>query len=586
MDQEVKDNKIKSRFAIARKTALISGAFFLLLSVLLITNYIQTRSVDPLNSKALTKLMKSLQENPDNNELKEQIRELDLLARKAYFTNQWQIKTGSVLLIIFAAAFLFSFKSLSSLKRQFPDLAEKINEDSSWENKIMSKKYFAYTGFAIFSIALFAGLFTETNLENTAAETADKKVIKGNNETVKTEETLTEEIVQPVAIDINKIRQNWPQFRGPEGIGIVYNNPNAPVEWNGKTGDNIVWKTPVPLKGFNSPIIWEGKIFLSGSDDKNQAVYCFNFENGKLLWEHKLNDIPGTPKPKPEVMEYTGYAAPSMATDGINVFVIFGTGDIACIDFAGKRKWAKNLGSPKNHYGHSSSLAVFGNILLVQYDQNSGAQLFGLNTESGAQIYSQKRDIQISWASPILVQTGTRTEAVLSANPFVISHDPATGKELWRFKCMSGEIGPSPAYADGVVYVCNDYARLAGIKLGAKPTLLWETDEDLSEISSPVATKDIVVMAASFGTVSCWDAKTGKRLWTYESDQGFYSSPIIANGKIYLMDISGLMHILKADKKLEELGTCELGEKASTTPAFYKNKIIIRGENNLYCIGK
>ena len=150
---------------------------------------------------------------------------------------------------------------------------------------------------------------------------------------------------------------------------------------------------------------------------------------------------------------------------------------------------------------------------------------------------------------------------------------------------MYGEVGPSPAYSGGIVFVCNDYARLAAIKLGEVPELLWESDEDLSEISSPVANEDMVIMAASYGTVSCFDSKTGERLWYYEADDGFYSSPLIANEKIYLMDISGLMHIIKADKTLELISKNPLGEKASTTPAFYKDKIFIRGEKNLYCIG-
>ena len=150
---------------------------------------------------------------------------------------------------------------------------------------------------------------------------------------------------------------------------------------------------------------------------------------------------------------------------------------------------------------------------------------------------------------------------------------------------MSGEIGPSPAFSDGVVFVCNDYARLAAIKLGETPTLLWETDEDLSEISSPVANEDIVIMSASFGTTSCFDAQTGERHWYYDADDGFYSSPIIANGLIYQMDVKGLMHVIKADKTLEVVSTNPLGEKASSTPAFYEDRIFIRGEKNLYCIG-
>jgi len=561
------NEKIKFRYSIAKRIAFISAAFFMVLSLLIIANYIQTKSVDPLNSKALNKLMLNLQENSDDLELKEQIRALDLLARKAYFTNQWQIESGSYLLLAFVVTFFISLKSLSSLKRQFPDLTEKISDETSWENIFISKQYFAFGAIAIFLLALFAGIFSE----NIIGIDSDNISIESEN----VDHTY-----------IKKIRENWPQFRGPEGNGIAYNNENVPVNWDGNTGKNIIWKIPVALEGFNSPIIWDGKIFLSGTDDIDQAVFCFNAEDGELLWEHKLNDIPGSPDPRPKVMEYTGYAAPTMTTDGKGVYVVFGTGDIAGIDFEGERIWSKNLGSPVNHYGHGSSLAVHGNTLLVQYDQNTGGHLIGLNTQTGEQKYDQARDIEISWASPILINSETRSEVVLSSNPFVISYDPATGNELWRFECMSGEVGPSPAYSDGVIFVCNDYARLAAIKLGDTPVLLWETDEDLSEISSPVSNQDFVIMAASFGTVSCFDSKTGERYWYYDADDGFYSSPIIANGLIYLMDVGGLMHVIKADKTLELIATNPLGEKSSTTPAFYKDRIFIRGEKHLYCVGK
>jgi len=575
MNSENKGNKTAFRYKVAKNTAAISGILFLLLGVLLIANYIQTSTRDPLNSQAFDKLMERLEDNPDDTQLKEEIRALDLLARKAYFTNKWQVRTGSYILFAFAVIFLISLKSLSSLKAHLPELEEKNNSDTLWQNKMLSKKYVVYSGLTIFIVALLAAVLTENNLE---ADPSQKEVAV--SEPAETEEPKQEFQF----VDLKEKRENWPAFRGPEGLGIAYST-EVPVEWNGAEGKNIKWKTEIPLKGFNSPIIWGDKIFLSGADDNNLAVFCFSAEDGKLLWEHKLNDIPGSPNPRPKVMDYTGYAAPSLTTDGKNVYAIFGTGDIACIDFSGKRKWGKNLAVPVNHYGHSSSLILYDKTLIVQLDQNTDKHIIGLEAETGNQIYKTVRNTEISWASPILINTGERAEVVLSSNPDIVSYDPLTGKELWRFKCMSGEVGPSPAYADGVVYACNDYAKLAAIQLGETPKLLWESEDDLSEVASPVATKDIVVMAASYGTLSCLDSKTGESLWIYEADEGFYSSPMIVGDKIYVMEVSGRMNVLEAGKELKVISQNDLGEKASTIPAFYKNKIYIRGENNLYCIG-
>lgn len=209
-----------------------------------------------------------------------------------------------------------------------------------------------------------------------------------------------------------------------------------------------------------------------------------------------------------------------------------------------------------------------------------------LSTESGDLVYDQPREVEISWASPILVNTGTRDEVILNANPFLMSHDPRTGKELWRVKCMLGEIAPSPAYADGMAFAVNDYARLAAVRLGEEAELAWEYIDDLSEVSSPLATDDFVFMAASYGVVTCLDSKTGDRLWVEEFDEGFYSSPILVGDLVYVMDVAGVMSIFKANGEFQLIGKNELGEDAVSIPAFMQGRIYIRGMKNLYCIGK
>jgi outer membrane protein assembly factor BamB len=554
-------------YNLAKRVAIIAVIFALILSVLLIANYIQTKSIDPLNSKAISQLMLKLRENPDDTALKEQIRALDLLARKAYFTYQWQIRTGSILLFVFVLVFLIALKYMSSLKSRLPDLSESPEPDEAWEDKLLSRRYIIFSGLGLFLLAFVLGILSENEMKHFGMEKAKGKV--------------------PVEDfpGIDEIRKNWPGFRGPEGNGIAYQT-DVPSEWDGKSNKNICWKISIPLPGYNSPILWGDKIFLSGADKKNQVVYCIDAGTGKIAWQAELNDIPGTPAKRPRPTEDTGFAAPTMTTDGQRVFAIFATGDIACLDFAGKKIWVKNLGVPGNHYGHASSLVTYQDLLLVQYDHKAGGHLLALKANTGILIYDKPRDVDISWASPILVNTGTRAEVILSSNPFVISYDPRTGRELWRVECMSGEVAPSPAYADGMVYVVNENARLAAIRLEATPNVAWEYEDDLPEVASPLATKDFVFMATSYGSVSCFNSKTGERYWIHDFDHGFYSSPILVGDKVYLMDMNGVMFIFKADKEFQLIGTCELGEKAVTIPAFSQGRIYIRGDKHLFCIGK
>ena len=252
----------------------------------------------------------------------------------------------------------------------------------------------------------------------------------------------------------------------------------------------------------------------------------------------------------------------------------------------GKQVWGRNLGVTGNHYGHSSSIMLYQNVLILQYDTKSSPKLMGLSVSTGKTIWSATRNVKISWASPVIVYTGKQTEVLIAADPFVSSYNPYTGKENWKIDCIFGEVGPSVAYADGVVYAVNEYAKLAAIKIGEKPEILWENDEYLSDVPSPVATKSLLFLPTSYGAVVCYDAKTGEKYWEKEFDNGFYSSPILVEGKIYLMDMKGIMHIFSASKKYISIGQSPIGEDGMTTPAFADGKIYIRGNKHLFCIGK
>lgn len=564
-EEHTRKNSSLIWYSIAKKIVIFAAVSAGILSVLMIANYLQTKSNDPLNSQVITQLISKLQDNPEDSVLKEQIRALDLLARKAYFTYQWQIRTGGYLLFAFVLVLLLAFKFLSSFQPRLPNLDEGLRSEEGWENKLLSRKYILFGGLGVFMLALILGIVSQSELKNIGL------VKRGGSQASD-------------FASMEEMKKNWPGFRGPEGNGVAV-DADYPTDWDGSSGENILWKTPISHPGYNSPIIWGKKIFLSGADRNTQVVYCFDADSGDLLWQTELNDIPGSPERRPAVGDDTGYAAPTMTTDGERVFALFATGDIACLDLEGKRIWAKNLGIPDNHYGHASSLITYQDLLIVPFDQNTGGRLLALSARSGDVVYDQPRDVDISWASPILVDTGDRMELILNSSPFVMSHDPRTGEELWRVKCMLGEVAPSLAYADGIVFAVNDYARLVGIKLQETPEVVWEYIDDLAEVASLLATKEFVFMAASFGTISCFDSKSGERYWFHDFDEGFYSSPILVGDKVYCMDMSGVLYIFKARKEFELISRNELGEWAMTIPAFMHNRIYIRGVKHLFCIG-
>jgi len=602
---------------VAIRTAWIAGVFSMIVGIIMLLNYWQLKTTDPLESAALKALVEQLQDDNTNDALKVEIRNLDLMSRNAFFTKQWQIESGAWLLIAGIVILVISLRIYYSSRAL---ISVPPTRESSLDIELMiSRRWILYTVFILFGAALIASYFTIDHLSETygltettnvkdevpvqqiiPAGTADSPIIENpevlaeqdvatptteNTQSPQPAENVTPQSVEPVKTAIADYRQQYPSFRGPNGLGISPHK-NIPITWDRASGTNVTWKVKIPLPGFNSPVIWENYLFVTGADKTNESVYCYNATNGTLIWEHKVTGIE-RPAGKPiKPTEETGYAAPTVTTDGIGVFAIFATGDIVCVDFQGNRRWAKNLGIPDNHYGHASSLLLYKNKLIIQFDTNSGGKLLAVDSSNGSTIWDTPRSTKVSWASPILASIGNQVEIVLSSTPKVAGYDPENGKELWSVDCLSGEVGPSPACLNGVIFAANEYAKLVAIKPGSPATILWESNEYLPDVASPVAANGLLFIATSYGVASCFDAVSGELMWEYESPAGFYASPIIADGKVFFLDVDGQMHILSLAKEKSLLGEPKLGEKAVSTPAFANGKIFLRGYDHLYCIGK
>jgi outer membrane protein assembly factor BamB len=273
-----------------------------------------------------------------------------------------------------------------------------------------------------------------------------------------------------------------------------------------------------------------------------------------------------------------------MAVDGSRVYAIFATGDVVAFDLNGKQLWGRNLGVPNNHYGHASSLQVWENKLVVQYDTNTKGRMLALNTANGETIWDVDRPVHISWSSPILVEQNGKIQIVTTSDPYIMGQDLETGGELWKVEALMGEVGPSAAYANGLVFGTNEYARTVAVRPEAGTEFVWETDEYMSEASSPVAYQDLLFLATTYGVLVCYDARTGEKIWEKEFNDGFYSSPVIADGKVYIIDLGGVTHILKADRSGTIIAQPELGEDGFALPVFADGVIYLRGLEHLYCI--
>lgn len=623
------------KIRISQNVALIAGIFCAAVAILLLLNFWQVSKSDPIESKALKALVERLKDEPNNEELKAEIRNFDLLARKAYFNSEWQVKTGAYMLLFGAIVLAFALRVYYSAKSKIDEPDEKLENEIA--SRILAQKGIIIVGLVVMVTAVVASFATVNHLcyydkgalvtenesgaqeerievievaETPQASLANNEIAETETAEIQTEDPIDEatepetveakteqqvaekEEVKPQpkpaasssAAGIEAIKANHASFRGPLGQGISYRK-NIPTEWDAAAGTNILWKSAIPKHGYNSPVIWGDKIFIAGADNAAREVYCYDRNTGKLLWTGVANNISGSPATMPKVTPDTGLSAPTMATDGKAVFAIFASGDVIAFDMNGKRLWAKNLGVPNNHYGHSSSLITWAGKLYIQYDTNSGGRLLALNTETGETVWDKQRDAKISWASPVIAEINGKYEVVLTADPIVAGYDTESGDELWQVECMMGEVGPSVAYSDGIVFAANEYARLVAIDPKTS-AVLWQDDYYLPEASSPLAYNGLLIVCTSYGVIACYDAKSGEMYWEEDVGTTLYSSPMVADGKLFIMDNAGLMRIYEFGKEVKLLAENELGETAGTTPAFADGRIYIRGEQNLYCIGK
>ena len=545
----------------------IAGGFTLIIALTMIFSLIQLKVINPLDNPALLSVKEQFDKDPANGAKAEQVRAMDLMARKAYFSSRWQVEAGSYLLLAGGIIFILCQRLISGQEKRNPLFPGEKPVTSI--QKRGERKYLLVAASVISLTAVAASFIMRTELPG----------LSGQSSSISTEEKRSKE----TAPDPDKT--NYPFFRGQDSRGIA-GGSGYPTEWDGASGKNIAWKISTPRPGKSSPVIWDDKIFITGAQDKTCEIYCINKKTGAILWTGSASGIQGEPSVLPEMDQEAGLAVSSVATNGKEVCAIFANGNILCLDMDGKLKWSKNIGLPENTYGYSSSLLIYKKLLLVQFDSNTKLSLIGFDIESGEQKWETVRKGRPVWSSPVLGYFNGSPQLVINGNPAVTGFDPITGKELWAVECMSGDVVPSVAVNGTMVYAVTDYAKLVAIKPGTGASIIWEDNTFTPDVSSPVANDEFLFISTGNGDVACYNAAKGDTLWTHYFMDQFYASPIIADEMVYLLDRSGVMHIVQAKPKFQLVSESALGEATDCTPAFSDKKIYIRGKKNLYCISK
>ena len=549
-------------------TAAVSGVFSLIVCVFLLLNHGHSVIVKTPQETTLLNLRAESRSQPEKEQLLPQIRELDLQIRRQRLGALNRSRTGSFLLLGGVVVLLISLKSAGVIKKKPPAPLAGTDRAGEQIRKAMIARWAVAAGLVLLGLAsLFLALMPKIDFPAAGAAGTS------------------------AAADASK---SWPSFRGPGGSGISV-HANIPADWDGKTGKGIIWRTKVPLPGHNSPVVWGNRVFLSGGDPNGLQVYGFDAASGTLLWTGDVTRVALKEGQEPlEPMEDTGFAAPTVATDGRHVCAIFATGDVGCFDFSGKKVWEKSLGIPDSSYGYASSLAMYRNLFLIQYDQggveDQKSSLLAIDGSSGQIAWQTKRPVGNSWSSPIAARIGEQFQIITCSDPWVIAYEPLKGTELWRANCLTGDIAPSPIYANGLVFAIQPYEKLVAIRPDGhgdvtKTHIAWSTKDGGPDICSPISDGELVFLLSTEGLLSCYKVSDGTKVWEHDFQEYFRASPSLVGKSLYLLSEKGIMYIIESGPEYRQLARCELGEDCCASPAFGDGRIYIRGVQNLYCIG-
>jgi outer membrane protein assembly factor BamB len=424
--------------------------------------------------------------------------------------------------------------------------------------------------------------------------------------------------------------RHWPQFRGAHAAGVA-DGASLPEAWDAARGTGVLWKTRIPGLAHSSPVVWGDQVFLTtaissrpdasfkpglygeGTASEDQTVHRFQLlsldrRTGEVQWARTAYE--GVPREKRHIK--ATYANASPATDGRTVVAFFGSQGLYAYDLAGNLKWKRDLGridagaydAPDYEWGTASSPVLFEDLVVVQCDQQRGSFVMALRLADGETAWRADREELPSWATPTVYAGPGGAELVTNAPNFIRGYDPRSGKELWRLGRSSKITAPTPIFDGDLIVVMSGRrpnAPIFVLKAGARGDLtlpegatsggnvLWTRERAGSYMPTPIVYRGHLYVLKNQGVLACYDLRSGQQQYETrlpEVGSGFSASPVAADGRLYLSGEDGDVFVVKAGPKLEILGRNPMGQPLMATPAISGGMILVRGERELFAIGR
>ena len=416
---------------------------------------------------------------------------------------------------------------------------------------------------------------------------------------------------------------DWPQFRGPDGQGVVRDSV-IPVAWS--ETENVRWTAAIPGKGFSSPVVQGNRIWLTTAVESEPTpeqieqqvlssrlerkdfvrrqvagnislrVLCFDRSNGRLLHESEFASVES-----PEAIHVgNSYASPTPVIEGDHLYVHFGVNGTACLNAqTGAVIWRRVI--PVFYsVGVGSSPVIYQDLLVLVCDGIDTQFVIALNKHTGETVWKTHRppfraedgQRRKAYSTPLVIRHEGRDQLVIPGAQWVISYAPLTGQEIWRVDHGEGFSNiPRPVYGHGMVYICTGYGqpqlwaiRVDGQGDVTRSHVVWKEKRQISKNPSPVLVDDLLFVISDSGIASCLDALTGKTHWQERIGGNHSASPVFASGHVFCFSHEGDVTAIKASSESAELVTSHIDGYLKASPAVLRSSLLLRSDSTLYCI--
>lgn len=406
---------------------------------------------------------------------------------------------------------------------------------------------------------------------------------------------------------------NWPQFRGPEGDGIA-RNARPPLAW--KEDQNVRWRTPIHSRGWASPVVYDGQIWLATASEDGHELFavCVDAATGAVRHDQKLFQVA-----KPQFChKFNSYASPTPVIEEGRVYLTFGAPGTACLDTATGRVLWERRDFQCNHYRSAgSSPILYGNLLLMHFDGSDHQFVVALDKSTGTNVWRVNRSIDFKDLGPdglpmiegdLRKAFSTPHVAMIEGAPVMISqgakavyaYNPVNGEELWRVEEREHHSASSrPVVGMGLVFAATGFSlgQVLAIRPGAKGEVVdanaesagggklrvvWKSKRGAPKKPSLILHDELLYGIEDGGVATCWDARTGEVGWNERLGGNYSASPLLAAGRIYFFSEEGKTVVVAANRQFKRLADNTLGDGFMASPAVTGDALILRSRTHLY----